>query len=91
MIAMYNRFKNSGPASDYAFTNAHEFMSEFLSRQQVRDYVKNAQPTVFQKVWNAIRKMLGMPAKDYVERIFKLAERAGAEPISRPARMHQSE
>jgi hypothetical protein len=83
MVALYNRFKNSGPASDYAFTNAKEFMAEFLSRQQVRDYVKNAQPTVFQKVWNAVRKMLGMPAKDYVERFLKLAERAGAEPISR--------
>jgi hypothetical protein len=83
MIAMYDKFKKSGPASDYAFINAHEFMSEFLARQQVRDYVKNAQPTVFQKVWNAIRKMLGMPAKDYVERILKLAERAGANPIGR--------
>jgi hypothetical protein len=83
MAAMYNRFKNSGPSSDYAFTDAHEFMSEFLARQQVRDYVRDAQPTVFQRVWNAIRKLFGMPSQDYVERILKLAEKAGANPVGR--------
>jgi hypothetical protein len=83
MIAAYERFKKAIPDSDYAYTNAHEFMSEFLARQQVRDYIKNAQPTVFQRVWNAIRQMFGMPSQDYVERVLKLAERAGANPYGR--------
>jgi hypothetical protein len=85
--SIYNRFKKLGPRYDYAFTNADEFMAEFLSRQQVRDYVRDWSRQrkaggLFARLWELVRIALGKPPRDYVERLLQLAEAAGAKPIS---------
>jgi hypothetical protein len=66
ITSIYNRFKNLGPKNDYAFTSANEFIAEFLSRKQVRDYVRDwsrarQAGSLFGRLWEAIRKALGMP------------------------------
>jgi hypothetical protein len=84
--SIYNLFKKYGPTNDYAFTNSEEFMAEFMSRVQIRNYIEKWQKqhrvgSVFQRIWSAIREMLGMPRKNYVERLFQLAEAAGSQPL----------
>lgn len=86
IISIFNRFKRYGPKNDYAFTNAYEFMAEFLSRKQVRDYIQqfNEQGKVgniFRRMWDAIRRAVGNPARTSVEYILELAEAAGRNPL----------
>lgn len=81
MIATFERLKPDLPKGDYAATNANEFMAEFLSRQQVRDYVRDISAqhpgNIFKRLWDAIRTALGKPPQSEVEKLLNLAEAAG--------------
>lgn len=81
MIATFERLKPDLPKGDYAATNANEFMAEFLSRQQVRDYVRDISAqhpgNIFKRLWDAIRTALGNPPQSEVEKLLNLAEAAG--------------
>lgn len=85
ITAAFNKLKPDLPKGDYAATNAHEFMSEFLSRQQVRDYVQKISDSkpgnIFQRIWNAIRTAFGNPPQSAVEKLLNLAEAAGQNPV----------
>jgi hypothetical protein len=87
---IFNEVKKFGTKGDYAFTDAGEFMSEFLSRKQVRDWVQKwsdegklgptSKGNVFQRIWQAIKEALGGAPKGYVEKLLNLAEEAGRNP-----------
>lgn len=85
MISAFNRFKGElRKQGDYAGVDADEFMSEFISRKAVRDFVKSqgdGKGSIFQRVWDAVRKALDMPPRDHVEKLFDLVEAAGRKPL----------
>ena len=70
---IFNRFQKAAPKDEsYGFTAAHEFVAEALSNPEFRDTLKRMQDrgtSVWNRLVNTIRRVLGMPPLDYLKRI----------------------
>ena len=81
---IYNKFKQMGdPTGHYGFRDAEEFNAEFIANPQFRKHLRKMQAgNLFQRMWNAIRRALGNPPHDLLNRILQLTEEAARNPVA---------
>lgn len=81
---IYNKFKQMGdPTGHYGFRDAEEFNAEFIANPQFRKHLRKMQAgNLFQRMWNAVRRALGNPPHDLLNRMLQLTEEAARNPIA---------
>lgn len=61
---IYDSVKNSSMINNYGLTDIFEFMAEILSNPKFVNELAKSRPTLFTKIINALRKLLGLSSLD---------------------------